>query len=238
MPRVGSKQSIVCTPPATQRAIVTFCWLPPDRRRTSAPARASIWSVSTLSLTWSRLAAQVDQAPAGGCARRSAARCSRAPSAASAGPRRGRPRRTRRPPGSRRPDGGTTTGVPSTRSSPQLGRTDRRGCRTARPGPGPRAPRRPAPRPDRARTRRPAACVPEAEAAAGRGAASYPARARRGRRRAAVARGQLSGDLAEHQLDDPLLGAARRRRRRRRSRPRAARSRGRRRRRSRSCGGR
>ena len=35
MPRVGSKQSIVWTPPATQRAIVTFCWLPPDRRRTS-----------------------------------------------------------------------------------------------------------------------------------------------------------------------------------------------------------
>ena len=32
---------------ATQRAMVTFCWLPPDRRRTSLPARASIWSVST-----------------------------------------------------------------------------------------------------------------------------------------------------------------------------------------------
>ena len=46
MPRVGSKQSIVRTPPATQRAIVTFCWLPPDSRRTSPWARVSIWSVS------------------------------------------------------------------------------------------------------------------------------------------------------------------------------------------------
>ena len=45
MPRVGSKQSIVFTPPATQRAIVTFCWLPPSRRRTSRAARVSIWSV-------------------------------------------------------------------------------------------------------------------------------------------------------------------------------------------------
>src|SRR6478736_1539735 len=47
MPRVGSKQSSVRTPPATHRAIVTFCWLPPDSRRTSAPARASIWRRET-----------------------------------------------------------------------------------------------------------------------------------------------------------------------------------------------
>ncbi len=46
MPRVGSKQSSVRTPPATQRAIVTFCWFPPDSRRTSAAARVSIWSCS------------------------------------------------------------------------------------------------------------------------------------------------------------------------------------------------
>src|SRR6188472_3292787 len=54
MPRVGSKQSIVWTPSVTQRAIVTFCWLPPDSRRTSAPARASIWSISTARLTFPR----------------------------------------------------------------------------------------------------------------------------------------------------------------------------------------
>src|SRR5439155_5248529 len=34
IPRVGSKQSMVVKPPASQRAIVTFCWLPPDSRRT------------------------------------------------------------------------------------------------------------------------------------------------------------------------------------------------------------
>src|SRR3972149_4247049 len=33
MPRVGSKHSNVLTPPATQRAMGTFCWLPPEHRR-------------------------------------------------------------------------------------------------------------------------------------------------------------------------------------------------------------
>jgi hypothetical protein len=51
MPRVGSKQSIVRTPPATQRAMVTFCWFPPDSRLTSAAARVSIWSCSIAALT-------------------------------------------------------------------------------------------------------------------------------------------------------------------------------------------
>ena len=64
MPRVGSKHSMVCTPPATQRAIVTFCWLPPDRRRTSPAARESIWSLRHRGVDLRRLSPEVDRAPA------------------------------------------------------------------------------------------------------------------------------------------------------------------------------
>ena len=64
MPRVGSKQSIVWTPSATQRAIVTFCWLPPDSRRTSLAARVSIWSRSDRLVDHLALGPEVDQAPA------------------------------------------------------------------------------------------------------------------------------------------------------------------------------
>ena len=46
MPRVGSKQRMVRAPVAIQRAIVTFCWLPPERRCTSRWARVSICSRS------------------------------------------------------------------------------------------------------------------------------------------------------------------------------------------------
>ena len=46
MPRVGSKQSSVWNPFASQRAIVTFCWLPPESRRTWRWARVSIESAS------------------------------------------------------------------------------------------------------------------------------------------------------------------------------------------------
>ena len=106
MPRVGSKQSIVCTPPATQRAIVTFCWLPPDSRRTSLPARASIWSVSTAEFTMRSLA-KVNPGPSARCARRSAGQCSRARSAASAGPLPDPPRRTRARPDGVGRDGGS-----------------------------------------------------------------------------------------------------------------------------------
>ena len=70
MPRVGSKHSIVCTPPATQRAIVTFCWLPPDRRRTSPPARESIWSLRDRGVDLRRLSPEVDRAPAPEAGRR------------------------------------------------------------------------------------------------------------------------------------------------------------------------
>ena len=51
------------TPPATQRAMVTFCWLPPDSRRTSPPARASIWSLATAASTPRRSRLEVDRAP-------------------------------------------------------------------------------------------------------------------------------------------------------------------------------
>ena len=34
IPRVASKQSIVLNPDASHRPIVTFCWLPPESRRT------------------------------------------------------------------------------------------------------------------------------------------------------------------------------------------------------------
>ena len=162
MPRVGSKHSIVRTPPATQRAIVTFCWLPPDRRRTSPPARASICSARDRAVDRRRSPAEVDQAPAcaSGAANGSAMfsrteRCISSASARSAADvhdagadRVGR-------------DAGTSTGEPSTSSSPAarairagedveqlvlalaLERDDAR-----------------APRPDTGRTRRPAACVP------------------------------------------------------------------------------
>ena len=42
----------------------TFCWLPPDSRRTSPPARASIWRRLDRARRPSPLLAQVDQAPA------------------------------------------------------------------------------------------------------------------------------------------------------------------------------
>ena len=51
------------TPPATQRAIVTFCWLPPDSRRTSPRARVSICSVATAPPTFRSLRREVDQTP-------------------------------------------------------------------------------------------------------------------------------------------------------------------------------
>src|SRR5918911_977769 len=46
IPRVGSKQSSVWKPLASQRAIVTFCWLPPESRRTWRAARMSICNAS------------------------------------------------------------------------------------------------------------------------------------------------------------------------------------------------
>jgi len=42
MPRVGSKHRIAWKPEAIQRAIVTFCWLPPLNQRTWRCARVSI----------------------------------------------------------------------------------------------------------------------------------------------------------------------------------------------------
>ncbi len=238
MPRVGSKQSIVWTPPATQRAIVTFCWLPPDSRRTSPCARASIWS---------RLDGAVDLLP---LAARSIRPHRREPGRErqrdvlahralhqqglgairrhvdEAGPDRvGRMmearRACRRRAARRRP-----------------GARSRRGCRTARPAPGPRAPRRRAPRPGSRSNDTSCSFVPGAEARGpqSRGVASggrAPAAVRSAPRPAASL-----DDLAEHQLDDPVLGALRSRRRRRPSRPRAGRWRGRRPRRSRSGGGR
>ena len=207
MPRVGSKQSIVWTPPATQRAIVTFCWLPPDSRRTSPPARASI------------------------CSRRDRAR---RPSSARR-PRSIGPQRRRRvengqgdvladralhqqrlgavggdvhepgPDGVGRMAEGDRRAVDEQLAAARA-RRRRRGCRTARPGPGPRARRRRAPRPGRARTRRRGASSPARQAARRRGGACRPA----GRVDAGGALGdrrQLLDDLAEHQLDDPLLGA-------------------------------
>ena len=159
MPRVGSKQSIVRTPPATQRAIVTFCWLPPDRRRTSRAARVSIWSVSIAPSTPCRSRPR-SIGPQRRCASRTGARCSRAPSAASAAPRRGRRRRRRGRHGWRRPGGGTTPACRRPAARRRSGGPSPPGCRTARPGPGPRAPRRRAPRPGTGRTRRPCSFVP------------------------------------------------------------------------------
>ena len=54
MPRVGSNSSITRSPPASQRAIVTFCWLPPESRRTWLAARVSIDSRLTASSTRAR----------------------------------------------------------------------------------------------------------------------------------------------------------------------------------------
>ena len=57
MPRVGSKQSSVLKPDAIQRAMTTFCMLPPLRRRTSAAARVSICSFATAPSTRRRSSA-------------------------------------------------------------------------------------------------------------------------------------------------------------------------------------
>src|SRR4029450_3374678 len=54
MPRVGSNSSRVRNPAASQRPMVSFCWLPPDSRRAWAAARVSIDSRSTASATWRR----------------------------------------------------------------------------------------------------------------------------------------------------------------------------------------
>ena len=164
MPRVGSKQSIVRTPPATQRAMVTFCWLPPERRRTSPWARVSICSRSIGAVDRHPLRAQVDQAPAperGGERQRDvlADRALHQQRLGAVGRDVDEARADRvRGMAERRP-------VAVDRAARRRpGGSSRRGCRTARPGPGPRARRRPAPRPGTARTRRPRACVPEPQA--------------------------------------------------------------------------
>ena len=54
MPRVGSKQRMVRASAAIQRAIVTFCWLPPESRCTSRWARVSICRRSMAASTRSR----------------------------------------------------------------------------------------------------------------------------------------------------------------------------------------
>ncbi len=51
------------TPPATQRAIVTFCWLPPESRRTSPCARVSICSVSIPPATFFRSSLVLIESP-------------------------------------------------------------------------------------------------------------------------------------------------------------------------------
>ena len=63
MPRVGSNSSSVCTPFAIQRAIVTFCWLPPDSRRTSPCARVSICNRSMAGADPRGLVPHRDRAP-------------------------------------------------------------------------------------------------------------------------------------------------------------------------------
>ena len=65
MPRVGSNSSITRSPRASQRAIVTFCWLPPDRRRTWLAARVSIDSRLDRLVDAAPLLAAVDRAPLG-----------------------------------------------------------------------------------------------------------------------------------------------------------------------------
>ena len=68
MPRVGSNSSSVSTPVAIQRAIVTFCWLPPDSRRTSPCARVSICSRSMAAATRAASSPHRDRRPS--CATR------------------------------------------------------------------------------------------------------------------------------------------------------------------------
>ena len=63
MPRVGSKQRSVRASAAIQRAIVTFCWLPPERRCTSPWARVSICRRSMAASTRLRSRAHGDRAP-------------------------------------------------------------------------------------------------------------------------------------------------------------------------------
>ena len=236
MPRVGSKQRSVRASAAIQRAIVTFCWLPPERRCTS------------------RLGAGVDLQPLDG-----GADGARPRGGGRSGPRRARralngramfsrtercmSRRLARSPG--------TSAMPARMASAGWAKCDRaavdldacrrpggwrrRARRRARPGPGPRGRRRRATSPSRSSKETSSSLVPtwrllrgEAGRAvarpAGGGAAGGGAGAARCGRRASARR-----------------CAPRRRgrcRRRRRSRRRAARWRGRRARRSRGSGGR
>ena len=106
MPRVGSKQSIVWTPPRPSGRSSPSAGCRPTagapRRRRARRSGASRRPVDRCPL-----AAEVDRAPVPDPGDVAAARCSRAPTAASAGPRRGRPRRRRARPGSRPRDAGT-----------------------------------------------------------------------------------------------------------------------------------
>ena len=205
MPRVGSKQSIVWTPPATHRAIVTFCWLPPDSRRTSPPARASICSVATASSTVlrSRRRSMRPQSPrrvdvrqrdvlADGALHQQGLGAIRRDVDETRPDRVGRVAerdgRCRRPAARRRS---------AARSRP--------GCRTARPGPGPRARPPRAPRPG-SRSNETSRSFDRALKARAAAAAWRPRRARPADVRAATA-GISSAISAEHELDDPLLGA-------------------------------
>ena len=83
----------------------------------------------------------------------------------------------------------------------------RRGCRTARPGPGPRARPPRAPRPGTGRTRRRRAWCRGRDRS--RGCAACRRRVAAPTGPTALARPCSRHDVAEHQLDDPFLGALR-----------------------------
>ena len=116
MPRVGSKHSIVAHaaghPAGDRDLLLVAARQAPDLalRRGCRSAAARSRPVDLGFAPRPRLI----EPPASEPGARTAARCSRAPSAASAAPRRGRPGRTRRRHGSRRRGAGTSTGEPST----------------------------------------------------------------------------------------------------------------------------
>ena len=183
MPRVGSKHSIVRTPPATQRAIVTFCWLPPERRWTSRRRAPRSAACSTALPTMPLSLPQADRAPVAHRAPKKAGdvladRALHEERLSAVG------RDVDKAGADRVGRMAEQTGLPSTVNVPPAGRSAPAACRTARPGPGPRAPRRRAPRPGRGRmSRRAAAAALRLRDADARrpGSARRPPRCRRAR---------------------------------------------------------
>ena len=201
MPRVGSKSSSVRTPVATQRAIVTFCWLPPESRRTSPCARVSICSRSIAAATRSpsrRIGISPQRPGSAVSGRAMFSRTERSASSASA----------RLPGTSVSPAAMASAGWrkatrrPSTSMLPPVGRRNPASTSKSSSCPWPSSATTPSTSPSCRSNETSSSFAPEATWLSRSRGGSARAAARPGRARR---RGGLGQRGAEHHLDDPVL---------------------------------